>query len=197
MYKVFGLPASRAFRVLWALEEIGAPYELVPCPPRSDVVKRLNPSGKIPVLQHGDEILTDSTAILSYLADRHACLTAPMGTLERTRQDALTYTLLDELDALVWTAARHSFVLPQEHRYPDIKRSLKWEFSRNLDRISENIEGPFLMGDELRIPDIVFLHSLDWAKSARFPIDNPAVEDYSKRLHSRPAFKRVAALLRN
>ena len=53
----------------------------------------------------------------------------------------------DEIDALLWTAARHSFVLPADKRVPDVKDSLKWEFARNLDRITDQISGPFLMGD--------------------------------------------------
>jgi glutathione S-transferase len=121
MYTVTGSPMSRTFRVIWALEEMGLPYELNPASPQSPEVLALNASGKVPVLQEDGEILTDSTAIITYLADKHGKLTAPAGTLARARQDAMTQLCLDELDAVLWTAARHSFALPKDQRVPEIK----------------------------------------------------------------------------
>ena len=44
-YKVIGAVRSRTMRVLWMLEEIGAPYEHVAAAPRSDEVTRFNPTG--------------------------------------------------------------------------------------------------------------------------------------------------------
>jgi glutathione S-transferase len=61
MYTVIGGVASRTFRVLWMLEELGARYTHRPEPPRSENVRALNASGKIPVLQDGDAVLTDLT----------------------------------------------------------------------------------------------------------------------------------------
>ena len=86
MYKVIGTPQTRAFRVIWMLEELELPYELVPAPPRSEGVVAFNPSGKVPVLIDNGTPITDSTAIIQYLADKHGQLTHPAGTLERARQ---------------------------------------------------------------------------------------------------------------
>ena len=36
MYKVIGSVKTRAFRVIWMLEELGEPYELIAAAPRSD-----------------------------------------------------------------------------------------------------------------------------------------------------------------
>jgi glutathione S-transferase len=191
MYKVYGNLMTRAFRVVWMLEEIGEPYELIPAAPRSDAVTALNPSGKVPVLQVGDEAISDSTAILTYLADHHGKLTFPAGTLARARQDALTFALLDELDAVLWTAARHSFVLPEDRRVSEVKPSLAWEFARNLDRLAERCEGPFLMGETMTIADIIATHCLNWAFSAKFPVENQKMADYGKSMRAREAFKRA------
>ena len=84
-------------------------------------MRAFNPAGKVPVLVVDGEPITDSTAILHYLADRHRALTYPAGTLDRARQDSLTQFLLDEFDAALWVAARHSFILPEELRMPAIK----------------------------------------------------------------------------
>jgi len=194
MYKVYGKVTSRAFRVLWMLEEIGEPYEFIDAGPRSDTVRALNPSGKIPVLQDGDAILTDSVAIMTYLADKHGKLTCPAGTIERAQQDALTHCILDELDALLWTAGRHSFALPEDKRVPEIKDSLKWEFDRNLTRLADRLKGPFLMGDRITLTDILLQHCLNWAFGSKFPVANEKFLAYGKAMRGRDAFKRVMAL---
>jgi glutathione S-transferase len=138
MYTVIGSFRSRAFRVLWAVEELGLDYEHLPESPRSESVLKHNPSGKIPVLLDDGEAVTDSTAIMTYLADKHGALTFAAGTLNRARQDAWTNQILDDIDAVLWTAARHSFILPEEMRLPAIKDSLKWEYERNLKRITDH-----------------------------------------------------------
>jgi len=193
MYKVIGKVQTRTFRVMWMLEEIDQPYELIPAYPRSEEVMALNPSGKVPVLQDGDATLTDSTAIITYLADKHGQLTYPAGTIERGHQDALTHAVLDELDAVLWTAARHSFSLPEDKRVPDVKPSLKWEFTNNLNRLADRIEGPFLMGDKMTIADIVFTHCLNWAFGAKFPIENEKALAYGKAMRARDAYGRAQA----
>ena len=66
MYKLIGYPKTRAFRVLWMLEEIGADYEIDPVMPRSEECKAFNPSGKVPVLQVGEDNIIDSVAICQF-----------------------------------------------------------------------------------------------------------------------------------
>ncbi|MEO0830066.1 MAG: glutathione S-transferase N-terminal domain-containing protein, partial [Pseudomonadota bacterium] len=131
MYTVIGGVNSRAMRVLWLLEELGEPFEHVPAPPRSDDVVAVNPGGKVPVLVDNGVPVPDSTAILTYLSDKHGAFTYQAGTLDRARQDSMTQFLLDEFDAALWMAARHSFILPEELRQSAVKDSLKWEFRRS------------------------------------------------------------------
>lgn len=193
MYTVVGGVKSRTMRVLWMLEELGQPYEHQPEPPRSEAVRKLNPLGKVPVLIDGDAVLTDSVAILTYLADKHGAMTFPAGTIDRARQDAITNFVLDEMDALLWAAARHSFILPEERRVPEVKETLRWEFQRTEKRLAAFLgDGPFLMGETITIPDIIAVHCWGWAISARFPQDEPAVRAYAERLRERPAFRRAA-----
>lgn len=194
MYEVIGTRASRAMRVLWMLEEMGVPYTHVPAAPHSDEVRAVNPSGKIPVLRGGDAVLTESVAIMTYLGDRHGKLTHPAGTIERAHQDALTHQILDDVDALLWATARHTFVLPEEHRVTGVKAAMKWEYARNIARLSKALEGPYLMGDRLTLPDLLLVHCLNWADIAKFPAPGARLADYQARLTARPAFQRAAAL---
>ena len=104
------------------------------------------------------------------------------------------HLVLDEIDAVLWTAARHSFILPEEHRVPAVKDSLKWEFAQNIARLEARLTGPYLMGEEFTIADIICVHCLNWAYSAKFPVESPALLEYSKSVRSRDAFQRTAAL---
>ncbi len=192
MYTVIGGTKSRAFRVMWMLEELGQPYALNPAAPRSEEARKYNPSGKIPALVDGDEVLTDSLAIMTYLADKHGALTAPAGTPARARQDAMTFWLIDEFDAILWTAAKHSFIFPEEARVPAIKDSLKAEFERAAKNLSDRIEGPFLMGDQITVPDLLAVHCTNWSIGAKFPRVNDKLNLWAKSLRERPAF--VAAM---
>ena len=189
MYRVYGYAATRAFRVLWALEEIGAPYEHIPSQPHAPDIRERNPSGKVPVVDVDGTILTDSSAIMTYIADKHGALTYPAGTLERAQQDSVTQTVLDELDALLWTAARHSFILPEKMRVPEIKAPLKKEVARNLERIAQSVVGPFVTGDMMTIADIVFVHCCDWAQAAKFDPSPSALDSYLSAMRARPAYK--------
>ncbi|MCE5973251.1 glutathione S-transferase family protein [Sinirhodobacter sp. WL0062] len=194
MYTVIGPVASRALRVLWMLEELGQSYEHIKAAPRSEGVVAFNPAGKVPVLIVDGTPVTDSTAIIQFLADRHGAMTHPAGTLARARQDSLTQFLLDEFDAALWMAARHSFILPEELRLSGIKNTLRWEFERSQHVLVQRMgEGDFVMGDEMTVPDIILSHCLSWALAAKFPIVEHRLTDYLDRMRARPAYKRALA----
>ena len=86
-YTVIGAARTRTLRVLWTLEELGLAYDHIDAPPRSQAVTDVSPAGKIPVLVADGVALTDSVAIMTYLADRHCALTFAPGTIERARRN--------------------------------------------------------------------------------------------------------------
>jgi len=77
MIKVHHLDNSRSQRVLWMLEELGLPYQVVTyardrktwLAPKE--LHAIHPLGKSPVLQDDALVLAESGAILEYLADRY------------------------------------------------------------------------------------------------------------------------------
>lgn len=194
MYRVIGPKRTRTLRVLWMLEELEQNYDFDPLPPGSAEVLALNPSGKVPVFVAEGTPITDSAAILGYLADKHGQLTYAPGTIERAQQDALTHQILDEMDAILWTAARHSFVLPEDMRLPEIKSSLRWEFAQSTARITERLRGPWLMGEMFTTPDILLTHCLSWARSAKFEVTEPDLLTYLRRATERPAYQAALTL---
>ncbi len=195
MYKVLGMTATRAFRVLWMMEELGLEYQHLDLRPGSDEMKAVNPTGKVPALLEGDNVVLDSTAIIQYLADKHGGLTYAAGTMERAQQDSFTQFILDEIDAALWTAARNTFILPEDKRVPQIKETLKWEFARSLTFLEERMgDNEFLTGDQITVPDIILTQCGGWARVAGFDIPDGKLRAYFKRMVARPAYKRADAL---
>lgn len=194
MYKVVGAVKTRAARVIWMLEELGVPFEHIAAAPRSDEARAASPSGKVPVLLVDGVAISDSTAIVQFLADKHGAFTHPAGSIARAQQDSLTHFILDEFDSVLWTAARHSFVLPPELRLPQIKDSLKWELERSQKALVARMgDGPYLMGDDFTVPDIILTHCIGWAMSAKFDITEDRLNTYNTQVRTRPAFLRAMA----
>jgi len=93
MITVHHLNNSRSHRILWLLEELGLPYEIVryqrdPATMLApEALKRVHPLGKSPVITDGDLVIAESGAIIEYLVTRYGAgrLIPPEGTPERLR----------------------------------------------------------------------------------------------------------------
>ena len=194
MYKVYGRIQSRAARVVWLLEELGQDYELILASPHDPRVLALNGSGKIPVLQDGDTVISDSSAIMTYLADKHGAFTYPAGTPERAEQDSIFHALIEEFDAALWLASRHRFVLPEDKRIPQVIEVAKFEFDRSFQRMGQRFKGPFLQGNQMTIADILCIHCMSWAKSADFPMNSDVLKTYGKDVRDCAAYKKLGQL---
>ena len=76
--KLYGMGQSRSLRALWALEESGIPYEYQEVTlqtystfqgsAKHPSYLEINSQGKVPTLINGDLIITESLAILNYIA---------------------------------------------------------------------------------------------------------------------------------
>jgi len=77
MLTVHHLNNSRSQRILWLLEELGLPYEIVfhqrdPATNlATDSLKKVHPLGKSPVLQDGETVVIESSAIIEYVLKKH------------------------------------------------------------------------------------------------------------------------------
>ncbi|MCY4445824.1 MAG: glutathione S-transferase family protein [Rhodobacteraceae bacterium] len=194
-FQVYGARASRAFRVLWLLEEMELTYKHYPVSPHDKKLVKVSGQGRIPALVDDGQVITDSTAILNYLTDGYGQFTFPLASLERAHQDSLTQFILCEMDSCCWNAAKHSFVLPEKQRIKTLKATLKWEFNKVAEELCERINlDEYLMGTLMTVPDIILTHCLDWAERAKFDAIPLPLKNYQKRMHKRAAYKRVAQL---
>ena len=103
---MYGMSASRAFRSVWGIEEVGVDYEHVPKHFGKDAKTpeylAVNPNGRIPALVDGDLVLFESMAINLYLAEKYGDGLYPASVEDRadlrTRRfdGAQTWAFLDE-----------------------------------------------------------------------------------------------------
>ena len=76
MLKIYHSPGTRGFRVIWACEELGGPYEVEPVDfsaenRTSPEWRMMNPGGKVPVMTDGDMKMFESCAMMQYVLDRY------------------------------------------------------------------------------------------------------------------------------
>ncbi len=88
MYTLHAAPDTAALAVRLVLEEIGAPYLVVPVDLAArgqdkPAFRALNPQGLVPVLETADGPLFETAAILLWLSERHGALAPAPGNLQR------------------------------------------------------------------------------------------------------------------
>ncbi len=194
MYKVIGHPRSRAMRVIWLLEELEQPYEIEPLTPWSERLLAIQPEGKIPVLETAEGRLTDSVAMMLYLADKHGGPdgpTHPAGGFERAVQDGHALFIVDQLEGPLWSWSRHR-MRQGDDSSKELEAECRNDFDRGVERLAARVgDGPFLMGDRFTLPEILAGHAGGWAKALGWPIENEAAAAYLERVFARPSNTRA------
>ena len=187
-------PLSRAANTVWALEEVGCPYELqyidfARGEHKEAPVRTLNPMGKVPTLIDGDTVVTEAGAIALYLADRFA-----------------PGRLAPALDAPERAAyLRWSFYAPSVIEPGCMAHANGWEYRPSsagfgtydeiLDTISAAIgDGPWLLGEQFTMADLVFGGTVRYMAMFDMIDKRPEYAAYVGRLSARPAAKKAEAI---
>ncbi len=194
------------------LEEMGVPFEKINVDTaqgahRSDVYKRLNPNGLVPVLVDGDLVLYESAAICLHLCDTHpqAGLAPAVGTVARAHFYKWLMWLTNTLQATLivyfyperWVkdgdASRAAELKAQAELKVD---GLLAQLDAELARLEVVGASPWLVGGEFSAVDVYALMLCRWTRN--FASTTPArgrphVGPYLQRVLARPAVQRVFA----
>src|SRR5262250_200222 len=112
--KLYEFGPTRSIRVRWTLQELEADFESIRvnlpagehCRPE---FLQLNPAGKIPVLVDGDVVLTESVAIVLYLAEKYPDRgLLPTNLEERAQVHRWLLFAATELEQPLWRIVRHT-----------------------------------------------------------------------------------------
>jgi glutathione S-transferase len=203
MMKLYGLGPTRSLRARWALQELDAEFEFVSVnlmagENRHPDFLRLNPTGKLPVLVDGDLVLTESAAIVMYLAEKYGAKgLMPTDLKERAQVYRWSMFAVTELEQPLWRIAKHSFVYPENKRLPEDIALAKEEFVAMAAILERHMDGrEFIVGDGITVADCVTAYVLDWGNENGLIDDYPNLKDYLERMYARPkAPQRIAEAL--
>lgn len=187
-------PFTRAAGTVWALEEIGRPYELrfvdfAQNEQKSAALVAKNPMGKLPVLEDGEIVISEAAAIGLYLADRYS-----LGTLAPKLDDAKRGRYL-----------RACLVGPSVIEPAAMANAMKWDyrpsnagfgtFAAMMDTVHEIIgNGPFVLGDTFSMADVLFGGTVRYMTRFKMMEASAVISGYLDRIDARPAYKRAEAV---
>lgn len=193
MLTLFHAPWSRSSRLVWLLEEIGAPFDIVYCDIRrmdgtgARDPRNPHPDGKVPALLHGDALITESAAVALYLTDLfpEAGLGAPVGSPERGAYLTWLAWTAGEMEPAFWDRIRGATAT-------DPKAQARYDavIARLLSALER---GPWLMGPRFTAVDVMIGSALSWGRE--FVPDSDVLDAYVARVLDRPAA--AAAALRD
>jgi glutathione S-transferase len=203
--KLYEFAPTRSIRARWTLQELGVDFEpvtvnLVAAENRRPDFLKLNPAGKLPVLVDGDLVLSESIAIVSYLAEKYPekglAPRQPQARAELNRWLLFTAT---ELEQPLWRIARHTGLYEEADRSPADIGLASREFVTMARLVESHIQHrEFVAGPTVSIADFVLAYTLDWGNEVGLLQDCPNLVAYMNRMYARPnAPMRIAAALRS
>ena len=201
MIRLYHCLDARSFRPLWALEEVGVPYELhvLPFPPRALARPYLdiNPLGTIPAFFDGETEMTESAAIVEYVGVRYGAgqLALPPDHPEFGRY--LNYLHFGEatLTFPQTLVLRYSRLEPRERRQPQVADDYRKWFLARLRGVERALAGrTWLCAEQFTGADISVGYALLLAQSLGLAGDFPEpVAAHWARLQARDGFQRAKA----
>jgi len=192
--RLYYMPRTRSSRVLWMLEEIGAPYELTEIAGserRSSDHLRRHPLGRVPALELPDgTTMFESAAICLELADLYpeAGLIPAAGSPDRGLAYQWVVFGMTELEAPLFRWIRDlsqgATESPERQRFADAATAVESALGG----------GQWLLGDEFTVADVICASVLAGAHARDLLPEWPGVRAYVERGEERPAYARAATI---
>jgi glutathione S-transferase len=193
--RLYHVPNTRSNRVLWLLEEIGAPYDLTLMTAderRGEEHVTRHPLGRVPVVEDEDGFVFESLAILLHIADLHpeAGLIPPVGSHDRALVYQWSVFGMTELEPAVVEV----FIARRAEDQERIDKGV--ESFREATAVVEDAldDGDYLVGGEFTVADLVCGAVLLFGRRAELTDGLPRIADYLARLEARPARERANAI---
>jgi len=190
-----GRGLARDMQVRWALEEVGAPYDVrlvTFAEMKAPEHMALQPFGQIPTYEEGDLALFESGAIALHLAERHPGL-LPADPDARSR-------------AIAWMFAAHATMQPPIVEFgmaTIVERDKPWFEARQvmleqavrtrLAQLSARLGDADWLDGDFSAGDLLMVGVLRRLGSSGLLLDYPNLAAYVARAEARPAFQRAYA----
>lgn len=188
-------PESRARIVRRMLEEVGVPYTIKVLNYKGDMKTpeylKINPLGKVPAIQHGDLIVTETAAICTYLADQfpEKNLAPPLESPERGTYYRWLFFAAGPVE-MATTAKACGWNLEENPQmvgsgtYEDILTALELAIAK----------GPYICGEQFTAADVYVGSHISWGMQFKTLEERDSFKRYVKRIDERAAIQRADAL---
>jgi glutathione S-transferase len=197
MIRVHHLNNSRSQRVLWLLEEIGTPYEVVRYERDKKTMlapkdlRRIHPLGKSPIIEDNGRTIAETGLIVKYLVQHYGADLAPPNDSDSCWRYKywLHYAEGSLMPPLLLKLVIDRLGLLGRPARPFVSAQLKL----HLDFLEgELADGPWFLGERFSAADIIMSFPIEAAR-ARAGLDEtrPKLMDFLKRIHARDAYKRA------
>lgn len=199
--EIIGFPRSNFVRaVRMVAEEKGVAYDLLPEVPHSDVMKELNPTGKIPAMRHDGLEIAESLAIARYIDDvfggPRMTPADPKAAAKANQWTAFAATEVDQL------LMRNYVVEYAFHKDEDgnvvrtkIDKAIK-RFPRMFAMLESAVADGYFGTDAFSMADCFVMPILNATNNFEEGKDaiagSPGLNDYFTRMQDRPSFKDTA-----
>jgi glutathione S-transferase len=191
MITLYHAPRSRSSRMIWLLEELGAPYEIHPVSiyrfltgEGAPDATNPHPDRRVPAILHGEDLIAESIAIVLYLTETFP--QAGLGPLPGQPQRGAYLTWVAwyaaELEPVLMASLTGSMNPPMQRRYEAVIHRLETALTLH----------PYIMGDHFTGADLLICSSLVFGRKF-FPATK-LFDDYIALCTSRPAARKAVTL---
>ena len=189
-------PRSRAQMVHWMLEEAGAPYRIVPIDFEKGEHKApsflaINPMGKLPTIVHRGVVVTETAAIIAYVADLMPAAGLAPAPNDPSRGSYYRWLFFG-------AACFEPALLDKMMKRPEVERksAVGWGSYEDVVATLKKAlgHGPYLLGERFSAADVYVGSEIRWAMMFGAPglKGETVFDDYVARLSARPAAQRTA-----
>jgi glutathione S-transferase len=200
MYKLYYAPGTCALASHIALEEAGADYPAVRLDFKANQQQspdylKVNPKGRVPALVTDKGVLTETPAILAYVAQTFP--QAKLAPLDDAFAFAQVNSINSYLCSTVHVAHAHKGRGPrwatQEQSFADMKSKVTGNMAACFDLIEKSmLKGPWVMGEQYTICDPYLYTVALWLDGDGVDVAAlPKVAAHMKRMAERSAVKKV------
>jgi glutathione S-transferase len=196
MLTLHHLNDSRSQRILWLLEELGAPYEMKKYQRNAETrlappeLKQVHPLGKSPVITDGGRTIAESGAVVDYIVRRYG-KGAMMPAQDSADYEAYNEWLHYSEGSAMLPLMLNLYVSRLKEAGAPLHPRIDSELANHLGYVDAALKGQeFFIGQALTGADIQMSFVGEMAKVFDKLGPYPNLAAWLGRMHARPAFKK-------
>lgn len=213
---IYGIPASRAVRPLWAATELGLDFQHEKLDyrgggTRTPAFLAINPNGHVPAIvdarPEGDVVVWESMACALYIARHHGVADGVSIAPATPREDAealrWSFWAVAEVEKDALTVLMHRLAMPADERRPDLADAAEKRLRVPLRVLEQHLlhqaacGQSHLAAERFTVADLCVASVVGWIKPARALLEaHPATHAWLARCLDRPVHQALRALAR-